>query len=156
MSQSKINWLAIKEPLRGTCKINTVDGIIEIDMHEPTDVETSHILKIWPNVPRPMRTERTPVETAEGGHRMDSKLVLDESPEALKKWREESDQMSEWQAMAYAESAIDPEFKPEGLTEKDRVAVLMEMPRQVRSKLANFAHSLGEKRLAERFEEAKK
>jgi hypothetical protein len=152
---SKINWLKIKEPLRGICVINTVDGPMNIAMHEPQEDEVKHIVKIWPLPPRPMRTYKVPYEN-ETSHGLKTVVEPDTSDEATKKWEESCDSVLEFQAMAYAEASIDEECKPEGLTYEERVAVLVTMPRAVRIKLINFAQSLGDKRIAERVEEAKK
>lgn len=151
----KINWLKIKEPLRGVCLINTVDGPMEILMHEPQEEELKHIVKLYPLPPRPMKTYKKPVEV-DGSHKLETITEPDTSEEAIRKWEESCENVLELQAMAYAEASIDEECKPEGETAHDRVQVLMTMPRAVRIKLINFAQSLGDKRIAERFEEAKK
>jgi|ERR1035437_5453556 hypothetical protein len=155
MNHPKVNWLKIREPLRGACVINTVDGPMEIYMHEPDENETKHILKTYPLPPKPMRTYKVPVDR-DGKQTLDTITEPDMSPEAIKRWEESSDHTLELQAMAYAEAAIDETHKPEGDTVEARIEVLMTMPRAVRIRLINFAQSLGEKRLAERFEEAKK
>lgn len=154
MSNGKINWLKVREPLRGVCRLNTVDGLIEIHMHEPSDDETDDILKIWPTPSRPMKEVKDPIED-EKGTRLVTRIVPETDPEILKEWEERLEEVLEWQAMAFSEAAIDQEYKPDGDTKQERVAMLMKMPKQVRIKLVNFAHGLTEKRLAERFEEAK-
>lgn len=151
----KLNWLRVKEPLRASLLINTVDGPMEINMHEASDNDIDQISKLWPLPSRPMREVKIPVEK-DGVQKLETKHIAEDNENILKEWNEKCDKILEQQAMAFVDACLDEEDKVPGESIKDRVLALMEMPRGVRVKLVNFAQSISEKRLVERFEEAKK